>query len=1278
MWCCLLRNMKSAVLMAVLGLFLATPLLAQSGKISGKVVDGQSRQALPGVNVVIDGTTLGAATDSDGDYFIINIPPGRYTVQASMVGYAIQSRTEVLVQTDRTVVIDFEMGSEALMGEEVTISAEHEVIQMDVSGSATTMEAEEFTSAPIVQVADYLQIQEGLDYASTADGKWLSIRGGYKDETDFMVDGVSTMNANMNSAYMSVSKTAIKEVSIQTGGFNAEYGRVRSGLVNVVTRDGSREEYSVALDGQYSFPHLKHFGRNLFDRYGSFYNGRIDSKNDPFQPGTFSNGSFQPKGDAQPFGLRGEMTLDPTHPGNRGFAYVGPENEGDLGHYTDGSGTAYTAEEMAQWGMEPIMEYPDYFGFAGWQSISDQLAGSASIHDDLSSTELAAEWMVEHQGFSYGHKPDYNTDVTVTGPMPGNNMNNRLGELLEKSTFMLSFRQQTARMVFPVERRSFKDRNLQAKITTSITPQTKLRLNVLYGSAYSVQQQRNTQFNTNWLNNNAFYLRDRLAGSNEQASGIRGGLRISGDLGKEPRQLFNEGQHLQAANYTTQFGAKLTHTVSPSTYFELEYMFAGAIDNAHPVWPTDYDTARYWIFNMDGMNNPDGSPRTFITNQAEDIFPNGVAQRLDPISKEMWDEDPNGLSGLPANQINARNRPFATENWNTWAYSRDLVSQWFDEQRTSGSSRKGPNRLNMARGYDAEGEFVPWTDPTLLPGSWDFNDVHNHMNHRDLTQPQHGGLMDGPTLPGYTLVHSMHHPQGHWAGQHPDREGVWILGNNGRQNIRSNSYFNGGRANVVSQITKHNQIKAGVDFKFWRVSYMEVYNNQSRGVNLNESDQYGLFDIKGVQDNNWQQFHDNPFELSAFIQDKIEVQGLIANLGLRMDTFDPTTNTIDFADPYRAEFANAVGRDDGMGADHWGNTTDWIKARPKFKFSPRLGLSFPVTETSKVYFNYGWFWQRPSMQQYFMYHSLAPLNNINPNRIPNANLDWPRTIQMEMGYEQNVKGWFLVHAAGYFKDSDNLIDSFLWENYTGDQRLLSTVNNNYSDIRGLEFRVDKNYGLIRARLVYNYMLRSRGQSGAQQQYEDLIKDLSLQENTLRQIEESTPNPTSNFRGTLGFFTPRNWGPTVMENIHPLDNVMINMIYRLNDPGQRRHIVDAVSPERDIWVPIVMKSNTDLRAEKRIGIGRRMNLGLFIQVYNLWNQKTLVGPNGNAGIDATQTDDYDNAFRYDTKYGASTPPGNDKWGEYKPQHLSETLPWFWDGLLFEDKRDVFYGLTFSFN
>ena len=80
-----------------------------TGRLAGRITDAASGEALPFVNVVIMGTTLGAATDIDGYYSIINVPPGNYDVKASAIGYSAITYQDVKISIDLTTTINFEL-----------------------------------------------------------------------------------------------------------------------------------------------------------------------------------------------------------------------------------------------------------------------------------------------------------------------------------------------------------------------------------------------------------------------------------------------------------------------------------------------------------------------------------------------------------------------------------------------------------------------------------------------------------------------------------------------------------------------------------------------------------------------------------------------------------------------------------------------------------------------------------------------------------------------------------------------------------------------------------------------------------------------------------------------------------------------------------------------------------------------------------------------------------------------------------------------------------------
>jgi outer membrane receptor protein involved in Fe transport len=223
------------VLIAVLCLFLCANLqAATTGKIAGKVVDAQSQEPLPGANVVISGTNLGGATNISGEYFIINIPPGTYTLEVTMIGYARTRAENIRVSSNSTSTIDFNLKVEAVEGEEVVVTASAMSFKKDQTSSVRNVSSEQIEVLPVQNINDLLGLQAGV-----VDGHF---RGGRSDEVSYMIDGVPIDDRFNNSSRMANIETdAIEDLEVITGTFNAEYGRAMSGVVNAVTKDGGNE-----------------------------------------------------------------------------------------------------------------------------------------------------------------------------------------------------------------------------------------------------------------------------------------------------------------------------------------------------------------------------------------------------------------------------------------------------------------------------------------------------------------------------------------------------------------------------------------------------------------------------------------------------------------------------------------------------------------------------------------------------------------------------------------------------------------------------------------------------------------------------------------------------------------------------------------------------------------------------------------------------------------------------------------------------------------------------
>jgi len=232
-----------ALLGGALACVLANPLhAATTGKIHGRVTDQASGEPIPGAAVMIEGMRLGGSTDADGLYFIIGVPPGTYSVAASLVGYAPVTKAGVVVNIDRTTPVDFQLQASAIEVQGVTVVALREVIKLDVGGSRAMLESKDVMALPTLNsLSAAISREPGVGSNGT-------VRGGLYEETQLVLDGHTMTDSRLNMAYSqnTIPITSIQEVQVLKSGFNAEYGNIRSGVINVVTRDDPRRHWLSA------------------------------------------------------------------------------------------------------------------------------------------------------------------------------------------------------------------------------------------------------------------------------------------------------------------------------------------------------------------------------------------------------------------------------------------------------------------------------------------------------------------------------------------------------------------------------------------------------------------------------------------------------------------------------------------------------------------------------------------------------------------------------------------------------------------------------------------------------------------------------------------------------------------------------------------------------------------------------------------------------------------------------------------------------------------------
>jgi outer membrane receptor protein involved in Fe transport len=247
----------------LLALLIPCICLAAAGTIKGTVVDAKTAESLSSANVIVKGTFKGAATDLEGEFTILGLSPGSYDIQCTIIGYTDQIHTGITVSAGLTTRLQFQMQPTVLAaGEEVIIIGERPIVETDRTSSGVRITSDDIAAAQVEDVKDIVAEQLGV----VAQDNEVHIRGGRSDEHLTIVDGIRVRDPISGQGYGTyLSAEAIKEVEVITGGFNAEYGQAMSGVVNVVTKEGSdRVEGSVTIKSDHiGNEGIEHYNTNV-------------------------------------------------------------------------------------------------------------------------------------------------------------------------------------------------------------------------------------------------------------------------------------------------------------------------------------------------------------------------------------------------------------------------------------------------------------------------------------------------------------------------------------------------------------------------------------------------------------------------------------------------------------------------------------------------------------------------------------------------------------------------------------------------------------------------------------------------------------------------------------------------------------------------------------------------------------------------------------------------------------------------------------------------------
>ncbi|HLP17416.1 MAG TPA: TonB-dependent receptor [Bacteroidota bacterium] len=242
------------------------------GKISGSIRDSQTKEPLVGVNIRVIGTSLGAVSDIDGSYFILNIPPGKYVVQASMLGYQKSSQKDVIVNSNRTTTVDYKLSSEAIEHAEVIVEATRPDVEKEKTSTSEIIRSDDVKAiAGMRDVSDVIALA-----ADVTDGHF---RGGRSNEELYTLQGMGIVNPLDATSAFSPIMSAVEEIEVVTSGFGAQYGNAQSGVINITMKEGKSDRWRSKFELRLRAPDKKYFGPSIYDENSNPYLVKLQDPN---------------------------------------------------------------------------------------------------------------------------------------------------------------------------------------------------------------------------------------------------------------------------------------------------------------------------------------------------------------------------------------------------------------------------------------------------------------------------------------------------------------------------------------------------------------------------------------------------------------------------------------------------------------------------------------------------------------------------------------------------------------------------------------------------------------------------------------------------------------------------------------------------------------------------------------------------------------------------------------------------------------------------------------
>src|SRR5438067_5596362 len=263
-----MRSAVKAILgVSLLACFAVPPALhaqATTGTIYGAVAD-ESKAVLPGVNIQVknveNGATRTLVTDENGRYRALNLPPGLYSVSADLPGFAPARRDNLVVEIGRDVVADLTMKVGGL-NEQVTVQGAATNVELSSAVAGGVVSQTQIAELPLngrsfMQLATLqpgVSVSRGTarDFTGRFGNTQLSIAGARPEMTGYLLEGTNIADisdkAPSSMAGVLLGVDAVKEFSVQTHDYSAEFGRAAGGVISAVTKSGTNKLHGTAFE----------------------------------------------------------------------------------------------------------------------------------------------------------------------------------------------------------------------------------------------------------------------------------------------------------------------------------------------------------------------------------------------------------------------------------------------------------------------------------------------------------------------------------------------------------------------------------------------------------------------------------------------------------------------------------------------------------------------------------------------------------------------------------------------------------------------------------------------------------------------------------------------------------------------------------------------------------------------------------------------------------------------------------------------------------------------